>query len=93
MWSLGNNIYALLTGLEVFQDVKIINNDYTKVQKKIVDGELPFDNNRYRMRSFAERELVIVMKKCWVYDQDERVDIFEVVRTLRDAVERNSELP
>ena len=32
------------------------------------------------------------MEKCWIYDPSKRVDIFEVVRFLRDAVNENSEL-
>ena len=58
-------------------------------QRNVVKGKLAYIDPRYRERSFAEAQLVDVMEKCWVYDPDERIDIFEVVRLLRMAVAEN----
>lgn len=46
---------------------------------------------RYKERSFAEGKLVELMEKCWKYDPDERISIFEAVEFLRKAVEANKE--
>ena len=85
VFTFGNNIYALLTGLWVFYD----NDDSEDVQDKLIDGKLAFIDDRYRHRSYAESQLVEIMEKCWIYDPSERIDIFEIVRRLRDAVRKN----
>ena len=59
----------------------------------MINGELPYVDPRYKQRSFAESQLVEVMEKCWVYDPEKRIDIFEVVRLLRKAVAENDKLP
>jgi len=59
------------------------------VQTKIIDGEIPFIDPRYRERSLADRTLVDLMKRCWVYDPAERISIFEAVDILKKAVEDN----
>lgn len=87
VYSFGNNIYALLTGLWVYYE----NEDDGVVHEKSIAGELPFVDERYYNRSYAERKLVEIMLRCWVYDPDKRVDIFEVVEFLREAVEKAKE--
>ena len=62
------------------------------VQKKLIDGELPYVDLRYKERSFAERKLIELMEKCWIYDPNERISIFDAVDFLRKAVEENMEL-
>eukprot|EP00521_Asterionellopsis_glacialis_P014410 CAMPEP_0195305116 /NCGR_PEP_ID=MMETSP0707-20130614/35702_1 /TAXON_ID=33640 /ORGANISM="Asterionellopsis glacialis, Strain CCMP134" /LENGTH=420 /DNA_ID=CAMNT_0040369143 /DNA_START=307 /DNA_END=1569 /DNA_ORIENTATION=- len=86
VYSFGNNVYALLTGLWVFYD----NEDDQVVQKKIIDGDKPYIDERYRARSSAEGKLVEIMEKCLEYDPDKRIDIFEVVKFLRRAIKDNS---
>lgn len=55
-------------------------------------GDLPFIDDRYRTRSYAESALVRIMERCWAFDPDERADIFEVVDHLRRAVKLNARL-
>ncbi len=54
---------------------------------------LPFIDDRYRYnRSFAESSLVKAIELCLKHDPDERASIFEVVKFLRTAVEKNAAL-
>jgi len=79
VWSLGNNIYALLTGLWVFYE----NEDDEVVAGKVANGTIAFIDDRYRNRTYAESRLVEIMERCWVYDMKTRADIFEVVNFLQ----------
>ena len=88
VFSMGNNIYGLLTGLWVFYE----NTDDTVVQRYVKRGKLPYIDPRYRTRSLAERELVKVMEQCWINDPDERISIFQVVEALREAKIQNDKL-
>lgn len=85
VWSMGNNIYALLTGLWVYYEA----DDDKTVHQLAIDGKLPYVDPRYETSSFAERKLVNIMKRCWTYDPKRRADIFEVVEYLREAVKEN----
>lgn len=85
VWSFGNNIYALLTGLWVFYD----NEDDEVVSEKVVNGTRPYIDPRYRSRSFIEGRLVEIAEKCWTYDLDKRPDIFEIVEDLRRLVKES----
>ncbi|KAL7540176.1 hypothetical protein ACHAXR_009931 [Thalassiosira sp. AJA248-18] len=84
-FSFGNNIYAMLTGLWNFYDT----DDDEVVQTKLIDGKLPFVDSRYRDRSFAEKKLIELMEKCWIYDPDERISMFDAVTFLRKAIKEN----
>jgi len=86
IYSLGNNFYALLTGLWNFYE----NEDDQVVQEKIIGNEIPFIDERYRSRSIEEKALVNVMQYCWKYNPKKRPTIFEVIRMLRYA-QRESE--
>ena len=81
VYSMGNNIYGLLTGLWVFYE----NEDDGVVQTKIIDGDLPYIDERYRTRSYIEGKLVEIMERCWIYNTEDRVDIFQVIEFLRDT--------
>jgi serine/threonine protein kinase len=85
VWSLGVNVYALLTGLRPFYDA----DDTETVQAKIIDGETPPIDPRYRGRSYAEGKLVEIIELCWEYDPDKRIDMFQVANFLREAVTEN----
>jgi hypothetical protein len=52
---------------------------------------LPYVDPRYKDRSYAEKMLVELMEKCWIYDPDERISSFEAVEFLRKAVRDNKE--
>lgn len=88
MFSYGNNIYGLLTGLWIFYE----DEDDQVVQQKVTNQEIAYIDPRYETRSYAEGVLVKVLKDCWIHDPDERVDIFHVVKQLRDAVKENDRL-
>ena len=59
------------------------------VHKKLIRGELPAIDPRYRERSYAEGRLVELMERCWLYDPDDRISIFDAVAFLRDTVREN----
>jgi len=86
VYSMGNMMYGLLTGLGVFYDVE----KDKVIQKRILKGETPYIDPRYRTRSFAEGRLVDIMERCWAFKQNDRADIFEVVRHLRDTLQQIS---
>ena len=75
-------MYGLLTGLSPFYDEP----HTSKVQKKVIAGELPYIDPRYSKRSFEEAQMVSIMKECWEYDADKRPSIFDIVHKLRAAV-------
>jgi serine/threonine protein kinase len=83
VWSLGMNMYALLTGVSPFYKDLVVE----EVQQKVVNGEKPYIDPRYRSRSFAEGQLIEIMELCWTFDPDGRPDIFEIARRLREAYE------
>jgi serine/threonine protein kinase len=83
IFSFGNNIYSLMTGLWPFYE----NEDDGFVQKEIVNGKTAFIDKRYRSRSYAEGKMVELIEQCWRYKAVDRPDIFEVVRFLRRAIE------
>jgi hypothetical protein len=83
VYSFGNNIYALLTGLYPFYDLDYSHED--KLQKKIKKGKKPFIDPRYRTRSYAEGKLVDVMELCWAYHAEERPEIQTVIVQLQEA--------
>lgn len=82
-FSFCNNIYALITGLWNFYDT----DDDEVVHEKLIDGELAFVDPRWKDRSYEEGKLVELLPKCWAYDPDERISIFDAVKFLRQAIE------
>jgi hypothetical protein len=62
------------------------------VHKKLIGGELAYVDPRYEAKSYGESRLVDIMKRCWEYDPVKRIDIFEVVRLLREAIQENARL-
>ena len=86
IFSLGNNFYALLTGLPPFAK---LDDDIDAVKNHIMDGDTSFIDPRFRDRSFGERVLSELIPLCWKYNPDERIDIFELVSRLREAVEKD----
>ena len=80
IWSFGNNIYALLTGLWVFYD-----KTDKDMQKKVLEGETAYLDPRYRDRNYIQDKLIEMMERCWAFSPDDRPDAFEIVRFLRDV--------
>ncbi|KAL3943379.1 MAG: hypothetical protein SGBAC_002545 [Bacillariaceae sp.] len=81
IWSFGNNMYALLTGLN---PMYWTNTD--GVKKAVKRGEIAYIDPRYLTRSKEEKALAELIEKCFVYEPDDRPTIFEVVSYLRNAV-------
>jgi len=81
VFSLGNNVYALMTGLWPFYE----NEDDTVVQNELVDGKNAFIDNRYRTRSYGEGKMVELIEMCWQFQPEDRPDIFEIIRFLERA--------
>ena len=69
-----------MVGLWNFYDV----DDDESVQKKVIKGDRAFIDPRWRERSFIESKLVDLMEKCWIRDTNERIDIFDAVKELRE---------
>jgi len=82
-FSFCNNIYGLITGLWDFYDT----DDDQVVQKKLIARELAFVDPRWKDRSYEEGKLVELLPKCWAYDPDERISIFDAVKFLRQAID------
>ena len=83
IFSFCNNIYALITGLWNFYDTE----DDEVVHDKVIDGDLAFIDPRWKDRSYEEGKLVELLPKCWAYEPDERISIFDAVKYLRQAIE------
>jgi len=79
VFSFGNNVYALLTGLWPFYE----NEDDTFVQSKLVAGNTSFIDERYQLRSYGEGKMVQLIEMCWKFKPKDRPDIFEIVEFLR----------
>jgi len=77
-FSLGNNIYCLLTGLWPFYDWT----DYSYIQQKLLRQERAFVDPRWRTRSYIEGQLVTIMEKTWEHDPNKRISIFDVLTFL-----------
>ena len=84
VFSLGNMMYGLLTGLEVFYDVE----EDKEMQQKLVDGELPYIDPRWKTNSYGEGRLVEIIEKCWKYKPNDRADVFQVTRFLDETMNK-----
>jgi hypothetical protein len=73
-----------LTGLWVFSTEP----DDDGVKKRILAGEKPFVDDRFRNSSSNAEQawLVHVMERCWEHDPKNRIDIFTAVQLLRAAL-------
>jgi hypothetical protein len=83
VYSMGNNIYVLLTGLWPYYTAET-EFDERVVGKKVKKGIRPYVDERYRHRSVVEQRMVEIMEQCWEIDFEKRVSIFDVVRQLDD---------
>jgi len=87
VYSLGNNLYSILTGLWVFYDA----DNYANIAQRIQQGETAYINPVYldphTSPSRAEHHLATIITHCHEYNPQDRPSIFEVVDFLRKAVE------
>jgi len=82
VFSLGNNMYSLLTGLWVFYD----EDDSDKIPERVKAGEKPYIDPRYKKRSLAEAKLAEIIDRCHSYYAQDRPSISEIVKFLRGAL-------
>uniref|UniRef100_A0A7S4EG67 Protein kinase domain-containing protein n=1 Tax=Pseudo-nitzschia australis TaxID=44445 RepID=A0A7S4EG67_9STRA len=87
VFSLGNNMYGLLTGSMVFYEIE----SYGEIQDLVGDGEKAYIDPRYKERSLAEAKLVEIINQCHEYYPEDRPSIFEVVDMLWQALEEVNE--
>ena len=79
--ALGKLFYSILTGLLPYHQ------HVTKrhAMRAIMQGELPYLDDRYQSRSFVEGRLVEILHQMIPFQPAERVDIFQVVKFLRET--------
>jgi serine/threonine protein kinase len=82
VFALGLIMYTILTGFMPFYERP----NWDASIQALKDGEKPFIDPRYRNRSLIESRLVDIMEATWAYDIQDRVNVFQVVRGLRDTV-------
>jgi serine/threonine protein kinase len=82
IWSMGNMIFSLLTGLWPYYD----QDDQRIIRNIVMKGIPPYLDPRYQDRSMIEGRLVEVMNLCHKLDPSERVDIFYIVKHLRETL-------
>lgn len=82
VFSLGNNMYSLLTGLQVFYDEQ----DTSKVQNRVKKGDKPYIDRRFKKKSIADAKLVEIIARCHEFDPADRPSIFEIVAFLTEAL-------
>jgi serine/threonine protein kinase len=85
VYSLGNIYYSLLTGLWNFYSYE----DDEVVQQKVIFGDVPYLDDRYRTRSFAEKALVEAIEYTLVHNVHHRPSIFQVVDFMTRAMAQN----
>jgi serine/threonine protein kinase len=83
IYSFGNNIYTLLTGLWPFYELDY--NHVNEVQEMIKKGFKPFIDERYRTSSLEEAILVDIMEECWAFNPEDRPEIKALVKRLQVA--------
>jgi serine/threonine protein kinase len=80
IWSMGNIIFTLLTGLNPFYHV--ITRDQVR---KAVQSHPPQIDPRYKKRSLIERRMVDIMNRCYKIKPEDRITIFKVVKLLHET--------
>jgi len=87
VFSFGNNLHAVLTGLYPFNEAP--NSKWTKEQVK--KGIKPEIDPRWKTRSYIEGKLVELIKRCWEFNPDDRISMFEAVEFLEQVAEENNQ--
>jgi serine/threonine protein kinase len=91
VYTLGNTLYVLLTGLWPFYehgDKFDWSTDGWGPGEDIVNPALrlrPFVDERYRSKDMIHSELVRIMRECWAWSPDRRISIFQVLDMLYEV--------
>jgi serine/threonine protein kinase len=83
VYSLGNNMYSVLTGLWVFYD----STSERDTVKRVTGAEKPWIDPRYKDGDLAEAKLAEIIPRCLEYFPQKRPSVFDLVGWLREAVE------
>ncbi len=81
VYSYGNGIYGLLTGLWPFYEI----DDDSVPRGMVYNGTRPFLDPRWKEQGYIASKLVEVMEQCWTHNATERISIFNVVKQLREV--------
>mmetsp|Transcript_37319 Transcript_37319/g.90613 ORF Transcript_37319/g.90613 Transcript_37319/m.90613 type:complete len:258 (+) Transcript_37319:706-1479(+) len=81
VWSLGNNMYTLLTGLDPFPWLH--SDDMKPLVKR---GDTAYIDPRFWNRSKEEGKLAEIIKQCFEYNPNLRPSVFKIVERLSRAV-------
>jgi serine/threonine protein kinase len=85
IFSLGNNLFSILTGLVPFYSAS----GFQETQRLVVQGAKPYLDPRWKERSFAERTIVELIRRCHAFDPKDRIEVGAAVQFLRDAIQTN----
>jgi len=83
VWSLGNNIYALITGLWPMYHI----DEMKEKRKALMDGEISYLDPRYNGKNYIQDRLIEIMLRCWILKPEDRADVFEVSAFLRKTLD------
>jgi Protein kinase domain len=89
IWSVGNMIFILLTGLWPYYDLPYSRR--VELQQLTIAGELPYINPAYKRRSLIEHRLIEVMNLCYKREPADRIDIFQVLQHLRHTAKLHAQ--
>ncbi len=82
VWSLANNMYALLTGV----DPILADDDAMKASDLLIEGKTGRIDSKYSERNGPERVLAEIIQRCFSYEPANRPTMFEIVEKLEKAV-------
>lgn len=88
VYSFGIAIFTLLSGREPYRYI----NNQNDINTLVLKGVVPVVESSISGNSFAEASLTSIMYKCLEYYAEKRVDIFNVLSLLQDAIELNRKL-
>ena len=84
VFAFGHVLYSLLTGLYPYHEIP---DQYAAIMEaRVIDGILPHLHADFGQASWVEQQLIEIMDECYELDPEQRVDIFEVVRRLKETI-------
>jgi serine/threonine protein kinase len=90
LWKTGDLLFSILTGLQPYYN-ELHEDESGAIDELLLKGEAPYIDPRYHDRSFIEGRLMEIMQKCFKRKPEDRPDIFEIVRFLRETKQIHSE--
>lgn len=78
VYSMGNNLYTLMTGFWPFYE----EHSYSPVIRKVKKRERPYIDDRWKTHSNVEAKFVELMGQMWEHKPEDRPDIFAVLQVL-----------